>query len=178
MSESDAMTIVYAHESEDERATGVQLLALLGRYDLSRWRFTSTVHIERGVIPHSHPILTLNTRHLDDDGLLLATYLHEQLHWFLDGRFDQVRHAVEDLRRRYPQPPVGYPDGAQDEFSSFVHYIVCYLEWRAVLELVGLAEAQRIFTFWRGDHYRSIYASVMDDTAAIGAIVEQRIGLP
>lgn len=136
------------------------------------------MRIERGVIPHSHPILTLNTRHLDDDGLLLATYLHEQLHWFLGGRLEGAMRAIEELRQRFPQPPVGYPDGAQDEFSSYLHYIVCYLEWRSVLEVVGLAEAQRIFTFWRGDHYRSIYASVMDDTAALGAIVERRIGLP
>lgn len=178
MSMSEAMAIVYAHESEAEHATGAQLLALLGRYDLSRWRFTSTVHIERGVIPHSHPILTLNTRHLDDDGLLLSTYLHEQLHWFLEGRLEGAMRAIEALRQRYPQPPVGYPAGAEDEFSSYAHYIVCYLEWRALLAVVGGNEAQRIFTFWRGDHYRDIYAAVMDDTEAIGAIVTSCVGLP
>ena len=177
MSQSDAVTITYAHESEAEYATGAQLLALLDRYDLSHWRFTSTVRIERGVIPHSHPTLTLNTRHLDDDGLLLATYLHEQLHWFLGGRLEGAMRAIEALRQRYPQPPVGYPEGAEDEFSSHLHYMICYLEWRALHAVVGANEAQRIFTFWRGDHYRDIYAAVMDDTEAIGEIVERCVGL-
>ena len=172
------ITLSYAHDADEERATGAQLLALLARYDLSRWRFTSTVRIEHGAIPHSHPTLTLNTRHLDDDGLLLSTYLHEQSHWFIGGRFEGVRRAVDELRQRYPEPPVGYPDGAQDEFSSYVHYVVCYLEWRALVDVVGDEEALRIFTFWRGDHYRSIYAAVMDDGAAIGEIVERCVGLP
>ncbi len=178
MTPPQPITLIYSHDTEREHATGAQLLALLGRYDLSRWRFTSTVRIERGAIPHSHPVLTLSTRHLDDDGLLLSTYLHEQSHWFLDGRFEDVQSAVIEMRERYPQPPVGYPDGTQDEFSSYVHYVVCYLEWRALVDVIGEAEASRIFTFWRGDHYRSIYAAVMDDTAAIGAIVERHIGLP
>ncbi|MEO7000626.1 MAG: hypothetical protein ABI068_02350 [Ktedonobacterales bacterium] len=59
--------------------TSSQLLTLLQRYDLSRWRFTSAIEIDQQTIPHSHPTLTLHARHLDDDGLLLATYLHEQV---------------------------------------------------------------------------------------------------
>lgn len=178
MATFDAITLSYAHDTEAERATGAQLLALLARYDLSRWRFTSAVVIERGVIPHSHRILTLNTRHLDDDGLLLATYLHEQLHWFAETHFEGAMRAIEELRPRYPQPPVGYPDGAEDEFSSYAHYIVCYLEWQALLDVVGAAEAGRIFTFWRVDHYRAIYAAVMDDIEAIGEIITRCVGLP
>jgi hypothetical protein len=178
MTAPDAISLIYEHDSERERATGAQLLALLSRYDVSRWRFTSTVMIEEKVIPHSHPILTLSTRHLDDDGLLLSTYLHEQLHWFLMGRFEAAMRAIEELRPRYPQPPVGYPEGAEDEFSSYAHYLICYLEWRAVLEVLGAEEARRIFAFWRGDHYQGIYAAVIDDTEAIGKIVTRCVGLP
>ena len=73
---------------------------------------------------------------------------------------------------------MGFPDGAEDEFSSYAHYLVCYLEWRAVLEVLGAEETTRIFTFWRGDHYRAIYAAVMDDGTAIGEIVTRCVGLP
>ena len=174
-----AITLSYARDADqDERATGAQLLALLARYDLSRWRFIDAIHIERRVVPHSRPILTLNTRHLDDDGLLLATYLHEQLHWYLEKHAEGSMRVIEELRARYPQPPVGFPDGAEDEFSSYAHYIVCYLEWRALVDVVGEAEDTRIFTFWRGDHYRAIYAAVMDNNAVIGEIVTRCIGLP
>ena len=34
-------------------------------YDLHKWLFTRDVLIQSGVIPHSHPVLTLNTRYLD-----------------------------------------------------------------------------------------------------------------
>lgn len=161
-----------------ELATAQQLLGLLRRYDLARWRFTSTIRIEGGVIPHSHPTLTLNTRHWNDDTLLLSTYLHEQLHHFLDGRQEGVERAVAALRARYPQPPVGYPQGARDEYSSYAHYLICWLEWLALVEVVGANEATRAFTFWRGDHYRAIYATVMDDGEAIGAIVAREVGQP
>lgn len=47
-----------------------------------------------------------------------------------------------------------------------------------MLELVGQEEAARVFTFWRGDHYRAIYAAVMDGGEAIGAIVMRELGAP
>lgn len=65
-----------------EQQTKLQLERLLATYDVSRWMFTRTILIESGrdVIPHSHPVLTLSTRHLKDDELLLSTFVHEQLH--------------------------------------------------------------------------------------------------
>jgi hypothetical protein len=74
------LTICLAHDSARERRTRDQLLALLARYEPQRWQCTDTVRIEQGVIPHSHPVLTLNTYVLGDDARLLAIYLHEQLH--------------------------------------------------------------------------------------------------
>ena len=65
------------HGGELERLTQVQLNRVLNEYDVRKWCFTGIVNIETGAIPHSHPILTLNTRHLKNDNLLLATFLHE-----------------------------------------------------------------------------------------------------
>jgi hypothetical protein len=45
---------------------------------------TDEVLIEKGSIPHSHPILTLNTRHTDPL-LITKTFVHEQFHWFASG---------------------------------------------------------------------------------------------
>src|SRR5580765_554879 len=66
-----------------EQDTKAQLERLLKKYDLSKWIFTKSILIDAKEIPHSHPILTLSTRHLLDDDLLLATFVHEQLHWFV-----------------------------------------------------------------------------------------------
>ena len=174
----DALILSFAHGSADELATGAQLLTLLRRYDLSRWRFTSELRIERGVIPHSHPTLTLHTRHLDDDGLLLATYLHEQLHWFVGERLPGMEQAVAVLRQRYPQPPVGYPHGARDANSSYQHYVICWLERQALLDVVGATETERICAFWSHDHYTDIYTTVLADGDAIDEIVTHYVGLP
>src|SRR5262245_43386378 len=69
--------------SQGEAQTKAQLERLLKFYDLSKWIFTRSVVIDEKSIPHSHPILTLHTRHLKDDELLLSTFVHEQIHWFL-----------------------------------------------------------------------------------------------
>ena len=45
-----------------EQRGRVQLERLLATHDLSRWLFTRTVQIQSRVIPHSHPVLTLNTQ--------------------------------------------------------------------------------------------------------------------
>src|SRR5207249_4670064 len=46
-----------------EMQAKIQLQRILKSYDLSKWIFTKSVLIERGAVPHSHPVLTLNTRH-------------------------------------------------------------------------------------------------------------------
>jgi hypothetical protein len=58
--------------------------------------FTDRVLIEKGSIPHSHPILTLNTRNLDP--LLIAeTFVHEQFHWFASSHVS-YKDSIEYLK--------------------------------------------------------------------------------
>ena len=47
-----------------------------------------------------------------------------------------------------------------------------------MLEVAGQTEATPVFAFWRGDHYRAIYAAILVDTEAIGVVVTREIGLP
>lgn len=44
-----------------EQQTKDQLLQLLEQYSLDKWLYTEQVQIKERTIPHSHPILTLNT---------------------------------------------------------------------------------------------------------------------
>lgn len=163
--------IQLASDSPREVRTREQLLRLLSRYDLDRWRFTDRIRIQDGVVPHSHPVLTLNTRHLDDDALLLATYLHEQVHWFLAPHKDRVDEAVTQLRDLYPEVPVGHPEGGSDSYSSYLHLVVCYLEYAALIGLLGPADARRVVEGWTSDHYTRIYAAVLRDFDQIGHVV-------
>ena len=107
-----------------------QLRRLLRTYDLQNWLFTRNVLIQSGVVPHSHPVLTLNTRYLDDDTAQLATFVHEQFHWFLTDHVERAKTnaALTELRALYPTVPTAAPEGASSERSTYLHLIVCHLE--------------------------------------------------
>ena len=70
------------------------------------------------------------------------------------------------MRTAYPHVAVGGQDGASDEESSYLHMIVCYVEWQKMKALVGIERAHEVMEFWAGDHYRAIYRLVMDHEAA------------
>lgn len=165
--------IKLAHGDAAETQTRDQLLRLLRTYDVKPWIFTHTVIIDstRDVIPHSHPVLTLSVRHLKDDDLLLSTFVHENLHHFLDQNHEKTEAAKKELRAVFPKVPVGYPDGADSEDSSYEHLIVCYLEYRADKELWGEQRAFQAVQFWMADHYRWIYRQLLESGYQIGPIV-------
>ena len=163
--------ITLAQNSRAEAQTKEQLERLLKTYDLSKWVFTRSVVIdEKTDIPHSHPRLTLNTRHLKDDDLLLATFVHEQAHWFVGSREKELEEALKELRALFPKVPVGHPEGARDERSSYVHLLVVYLEYRALRELLGELRARQVMEFWTHDHYTWIYKTVLERPRDIGNI--------
>jgi hypothetical protein len=166
--------ITLAHGTDAETQTSEQLRGLLERYDLSPWEYTVRVLIDERSIPHSHPVLTLHTRHRNDDLLLLSTYLHEQLHWFIWRQPDErIEPAIAALMERYPQPPVGFPQGAETLLSTDLHYLVCYLEYLSLRRIVGEREARRAISFWMDDHYTEIYRTVMADMDAIEEIARR-----
>ena len=102
-----------------------QLERLLATHDLSRWLFTRTVQIQSRVIPHSHPVLTLNMQYLDNDAAQLASFLHEQLHWFLVQNqaklSPRLRHwnvCIPRFQRRHQKGPTA--EAARSSTWSFV----------------------------------------------------------
>lgn len=167
-----------AHGTATEAQTRDQLQRLQKAYDLSNWAWTRKVIIEDGVIPHSHPILTLSTRHLRDDSLLLSTFVHEEYHWYETAHPDETAAAIADLKTAYPHVAVGGLDGAADEESSYLHVIVCHVEWLEMKALVGSEKAKQMMEFWSGDHYRAIYRLVLDHETAEGEVVSSRQLLP
>ena len=168
-----SLEISTAHDSPGELQTRAQLQHLLGTYDLSAYYFTKKIVIEERAIPHSHPVLTLNTRHLNQDDELVSTFLHEQLHWYESANPEKVKAAEAELEKMYPQIPVGGQDGAYDRESGYLHLILCYLELQADRQVLGREKTARVFQFWEQDHYRWIYRTVIQDETKIGEIVER-----
>ena len=163
------------NNDQREQQTKQQLQRLLSAYDVSDWIFTQKIIIESGfnVIPHSHPVLTLSTRHLKDDELLLSTFVHEQLHWFLVENPKETEDAYKELRSLFPKVPVGFPEGARNEESTYKHIIVCYLEYQAVKGLLGELKAKQVMGFWATDHYTWVYKTVLEREREIGSLVRK-----
>jgi hypothetical protein len=145
-----------------------RLFTLRDRHDLTPYEYCTQVCIAPYTIPFSHPIITLNTYFPTDMGLL-ATYLHEQMHWYVTwyshSHTEAWQRILTTLEARYPDPPVGGDQGARDRYSSFLHLIVNWLEIEALATLAGreLAIAQARGNF----HYRWLYMRVVEDWAAL-----------
>ncbi len=166
------LRIELASSTPLEQRAREQLQRLLGTYDLRPWLFTRTVRIESRVIPHSHPVLTLNTRYLDNDTAQVATFLHEQLHWFLTARPEATDSAISDLRQEYPAVPSAPPEGARDEESTYLHLLVCALELEAVGRVFGEPVARRTVEGWR--HYTWVYREVLERPEPVRRILRAR----
>jgi hypothetical protein len=169
--ETPAITIDLAHATEREQRTKIRLQELLGKYDLTKYTFTKHVVIEERAINHAFPVLTLNVRFANDSDDLLSSYLHEQLHWHLRDRDSRQRAAVAELRRWYPKVPVGLPEGADSEYSTYGHLVDCYLEIVADRELLGPERTKVVVT--NKPWYTWIYGTVLRDEDRIASIVNR-----
>ena len=165
-----ALEVRTASGSALEERGREQLLRLVGTHDVDRWMFTRTVQIRSRVIPHSHPVLTLNTQYIENDTAQLATLLHEQFHWYVSARPDTAVEALEaELRRLYPNAPAQPPDGANGLESTYLHLIVCTLEYEATAAIFGRAVARRTLEQWR--HYTWVYRTILDDNERLVALL-------
>lgn len=167
----EEIKISLAKGSKAEQQTKEQLQRLLRSHDLTKWIVTKSVMIDEKTIPHSHPVLTLSTRHLKDDELLLSTFVHEQMHWFVSQDQQKLAAAIKEFQAMFPKVPAGFPDGARDESSTYLHIPVIYLEYRATRELLGELKARLVMEFWATDHYRWIYRTVLERARDIGQIM-------
>jgi hypothetical protein len=148
--------------SEVEAAMATELRALQRKYDVEPWILTRTILIDENQLPHSHPILTIHTRHIGDPLGLLATFVHEQLHWLEEGPWlESFRAAMTDLEDIFPDVPSAAGGGARDGESTYRHLLVCDLEYQAMTALVGESVARDTLASF--PQYTWIYDKVLND---------------
>lgn len=151
-----------ANDTEAEQQTRDQLLRLIEAHDVEDWLFTREILIDETQIPHSHPVLTLHTRHLGDDDTLLSTFIHEQFHWLEEGEtLDEFRAAMREFEEIYPDAPDRSGGGASDVESTYRHLLVCDLELQGMTLLVGEERAREVLAGIT--HYEWIYEKVLTD---------------
>lgn len=166
-----ALSITTVTGRPREELARQQLVRLLAQYDLRKWRFTDRVQIQTMVVPHSHPVLTLNTRSLADDRQALATYLHEQLHWFTAQQEMATQEAITELEARYPTVPGPEGGGAESRGDTYQHLVVCALEYQSLIELLGPEAASAVIA--AHGVYTWIYATVRHDWAFLAQLLRR-----
>ena len=132
------------------------------RYDVGRFEYTRHLRVAPYEIPHSHPVLTLNAR-LFDPQEILCEYLHEQMHWYMErlGCAEEGSPLIAELKQRYPNAPVGFPEGGNDEYSTYLHLPVNWLEIEAAAHFMPRERAEEIAR--NQHHYRWMYRTVLAD---------------
>ena len=166
---AQSIKIELAHQTECERETRERLEQVIASYDLRKYTFTREIMIEERAINHAFPVLTLNARFANSSDELLSSYIHEQLHWHLREHNSQQQEAIAELRRMYPNAPVGMPEGAETAYSTYGHLVDCYLEILADRQLIGTERTQAVIK--DKGHYTWIYKTVLQDEAKIAAVV-------
>lgn len=171
-----AVRIRVASGSEEQKKYQGRLLKVVKRYGgLNRWLFTREVLIDDSTFSRSHPVLTLGAKSpsVKTNSELLSVFLHEQMHWYLSQHPDELRLAMEDLRKSYPTVKVGREEGgARNEESSYLHLLVCFLEVEALTELLDRRRALGLIL--KKPYYTWIYRMVASDHSRLKKLIERR----
>ncbi|ESP90833.1 MULTISPECIES: hypothetical protein [Pseudoalteromonas] len=162
---SDAkISIKMANDSEKEVEIKNTIHALVGEYDIEHWIYTKDILVnESARVPHSHPILTMNTAdaYLKSDMKVLSTFLHEQFHWHVvlngKGTIDEFQGAI---KKEFPKVEYQRPLGSGTEGGTLSHLLVCYLEYRAMSSLIGESSARELLQ--GNPYYTWIYKTILD----------------
>jgi hypothetical protein len=145
------------------------------KFDLRPYAFTKDILIQSRVIPHSHPLLTLNTRQIDNPDRYLSLLLHEQIHWFFSGDRDKkTEQFIERIKKKYPKVPNKENGGANDDESTYLHFGVCYYELEALTRYIGKQKAEEIFK--TNDIYTWINKEVLENKETIKQLLNE-VGL-
>lgn len=141
------MKIITKHNSVNELKAANIVYNIILKYKTRIPLLTNTIKIEPHVIPHSHPILTLNTRPLSSinvDKVYLQLLVHENLHWMrktpmmmtlLSKKYKDDWTKDSKLRR-----------DLKNKFKSFIeHIIVVFNEINIIKPLLSQREFNNIY---------------------------------
>lgn len=138
---------------------------LLQRYKVPE--FTSEIMVEKGVIPHSHPILTLNTR-THSDLSILKNLVHEQFHWYADGH-PRLRECTTYLKTKY-QDDGEHNKRGKNPNAYWDHIIVCFNTRKYLMTILSAEEIDSIYNEWQA--YPTLEKKIADNLDHFGAELE------
>ncbi len=172
----DVIEITEINPNRLTALTKQNLFHLAKVYELKPFLYTKQIHVQSYVVPHSHPILTINTRHAERPHHLLATWLHEEFHWWVGQNPAHNDRAIAQLKKIFPD----IPGGNVSPRSTYLHLIICYLEYRALVHFLGEKESRSIVRelIEKDKLYPWVYTQILEKSAVIGKVIVANKLLP
>ncbi|HXH32415.1 MAG TPA: hypothetical protein VNJ01_16570 [Bacteriovoracaceae bacterium] len=172
------LEITEIHPNKMTALTHKHLVQLSRKHDLSPFLYTTKVQIESFVTPRSHPVLTLNTRSAKSPDKVLAVLLHEEFHWWATSNSANTDRAISDLKAKYPKIPG--QDELLDDRSNYLHLVICWLEYKAVVKFLGEERALTVIneTIKTDKIYPLIYTQVLKHQKDIETILKKHKLIP
>ena len=161
------------------RLTKDILLEYCQKYDLSEFLYTKKIQINSEGSSSSHPVLTLSTKSVEYPERILSIFLHEQFHWWIESANDSdFKSAMLKLKELYPELP---REGVSHSiFSTYLHLMICWLEFKATSKILGEDEAIKVVLSFINDDgiYQWIYDQVLRNKNEIEKILESHHLIP
>lgn len=160
--------------NELTRLTKEYLLHFNQKHNLEPFLYTKKIHINSDGSSQSHPVLTLSTKSAHYPERVLSIFLHEQFHWWVsEVSDDNFKSAMRDLKSIYPELPES--GMAASIFSTYLHLIICWLEFKATTKLIGENEAKKVILSYihEAQIYAWIYEQVLDNQNGIEKILRK-----
>lgn len=164
------------NDNTEVQSAARELQDLASRFDLEPFLFTRRIRLDpslgRGGV--SHPTLSLGVMHARDPGRFLSVLLHEQMHWFLCAcELSAVDAAIEQFRVGWPNAPDPSmrDEVGVDEYSTYLHFAVNWLELDALSTLLGEVRAREVLS--THSFYRWINSCILRDTNKVADVMSQ-----
>lgn len=137
--------VVSSKNNDPEELEVVEIVKILyEKYNIPS--FTNIVMVEKGSIPHSHPILTLNAR-VKDPRLVLKTLVHEQLHWYTEEHF-KYKDCINYLKTKYTDDGE-YSKSGTNLNSYWEHIIVCFNTRNYLQAILSVEDIEWVYQQWQ-----------------------------
>lgn len=141
-----------------EMETVNMLKDLIETFPVSPWVRVKEIIIKKGGISQSNPF-TINTRHNKDRYMLLATFLHEQIHRLEPEHLTEFNKAMQEVEKLFPDLPPEFTKSKRDIRAAYRHFIVNYFEIEALKKLLG--EVRGLGVIMKKDKNVWIYQQIL-----------------
>jgi hypothetical protein len=171
------LIVIEKNPTKGTMITKQNLLHLAQVYDLQPFFYTKIIQINSSAIPHSHPILTLNTKYSDYPKKILSTFLHQEFYWWAAAHKAHMDAAAKSLKKLFPKAPIIRGENPQ---STYNRLIVGHLEFKALSFYLGNKEARGIiYSLMKKDNvYPWVYKQVLDKDAVIKKVIQKNNLIP